>query len=422
MNKMQCYVAEDLLPEYVEGLCSEQTGRELEAHLQDCESCRKKMEEMRREEGDTEKRKAVGIHDIEPFRKIDRELKKNRLIKVAVIVLLIAVCGVFGVLTVGQIFPELDCPSYDTIMYRIRAKQIAQEFVSGDMREILRAGADGDVINFGMTGLKSDEHDAFFVDVADHLTELQQKVFKDKEVSVRVDGIYYGVEDYGQTTFATKYGYGAKVTVVVDGEVIDMQISFGNAWNRYLIYVNMDGFNCDNNIKEGTDLNQMAYQVGEMEKYLDYYVRSCLGFHQESVLTNTRISSQTSETLSTLSSSSGSEMYSYYFTKDCMNFGIDKEGGVSEYSQNVGNKLFNILKNCRSNRFELVDRKYNAEAKKYDATLYWRVIDLNGKECTMIKEFYFGMTGYEQVDDTETVYTDDGVDRELVNQMETVFD
>lgn len=38
---MKCYVIKDLLPEYEEGLCSEETRKEIEEHLADCEACRK---------------------------------------------------------------------------------------------------------------------------------------------------------------------------------------------------------------------------------------------------------------------------------------------------------------------------------------------------------------------------------------------
>ncbi len=33
-------------------------------------------------------------------------------------------CSVFGVLTTGQFFLELDCLGYGSLMYRLRAKEI----------------------------------------------------------------------------------------------------------------------------------------------------------------------------------------------------------------------------------------------------------------------------------------------------------
>ena len=36
---MKCYVVQDLLPEYVEGLCREETAKEIKQHLEGCEEC-----------------------------------------------------------------------------------------------------------------------------------------------------------------------------------------------------------------------------------------------------------------------------------------------------------------------------------------------------------------------------------------------
>ena len=47
MNKMECYVIGDLLPLYIDNACSEQTAKDVEAHLETCEKCRKLYGEMK---------------------------------------------------------------------------------------------------------------------------------------------------------------------------------------------------------------------------------------------------------------------------------------------------------------------------------------------------------------------------------------
>lgn len=46
MKKVECYIVCDLLPLYIDSACSEQTSKDVEAHLQSCDDCRKLYGEM----------------------------------------------------------------------------------------------------------------------------------------------------------------------------------------------------------------------------------------------------------------------------------------------------------------------------------------------------------------------------------------
>lgn len=46
MNKIECYIVCDLLPLYIDNVCSKQTAKDVEAHLQTCKDCKKLYEEM----------------------------------------------------------------------------------------------------------------------------------------------------------------------------------------------------------------------------------------------------------------------------------------------------------------------------------------------------------------------------------------
>ncbi len=47
--KLECGIARDLLPLYVEGLCSEESQAALEQHLQECKGCQACYQRMRAE-------------------------------------------------------------------------------------------------------------------------------------------------------------------------------------------------------------------------------------------------------------------------------------------------------------------------------------------------------------------------------------
>ena len=46
MSKIPCEVIRDLLPSYIDELTSDVTNREIEAHVYECENCKKVLEQM----------------------------------------------------------------------------------------------------------------------------------------------------------------------------------------------------------------------------------------------------------------------------------------------------------------------------------------------------------------------------------------
>ena len=72
--KLSCNVTRDLLPLYHDGVCSEESGRLVEAHIKDCESCRAILNELRgeievpRQEPD----------DLGPLEQIGKNVKRDK--------------------------------------------------------------------------------------------------------------------------------------------------------------------------------------------------------------------------------------------------------------------------------------------------------------------------------------------------------
>lgn len=423
MGRIECHVIEDLFPSYLDDLCSPETTQQVEEHLKECGACRARLELMKQDSGGGGSKTPVGLQDIRPFRKISRKMKRNRVVKAAALLLLLIVCSVFGILTTGQFFPELDCPSYDSIMYRLRAKEIARGLVSGDedeIREVL-AGIGND---YG-SKLSDNERNELIHDVAGHLAE-NRTALEGAEQAIHVDEVSYCVDEYSGSEeepkpFGTEYAYyQVRLTVQCVNAEVYMSIHFYNR-NQYTIHL-QTGESGRELVTEGMDADSLEYQVVDIDKYLGYYLFSCFGQRIETRLLNGRISNQNAETRKEDHEFDGT-WYTYYLTEDCMKPGVEKEGAYcTEYSQQTAQRLYPIVSRCQSNQFQMTEQKYNEAEGKFDATLYWEITDLNGKKCMMTKAFYFGPFGYEPADDTETIFADEGFDRELVRGMEGVFD
>lgn len=72
MKRIDCEVIRDLLPLYVEDMASEASRRLVEDHLEECEDCRRELEEMRA--GDAEKKP---VYSAEPLRELRRKWKRQ---------------------------------------------------------------------------------------------------------------------------------------------------------------------------------------------------------------------------------------------------------------------------------------------------------------------------------------------------------
>ena len=84
---MKCEIIRDLLPSYVDGLTSEESNREIMAHVAECAPCKEILEQMQeevQEKAPKEKRK------INPFRKFNRRMRR------AVVMAVVICIGVGG--------------------------------------------------------------------------------------------------------------------------------------------------------------------------------------------------------------------------------------------------------------------------------------------------------------------------------------
>lgn len=82
-----CKIVEDLLPNYIDNLTSKETNEFIEAHLESCENCKKKLESMKSEiKLDAPKRDG---REVKFAKKINKRLKILRFIVIVIIIAII---------------------------------------------------------------------------------------------------------------------------------------------------------------------------------------------------------------------------------------------------------------------------------------------------------------------------------------------
>lgn len=92
MNKIECYIIEDLIPLYQEKLTSKQTNKAIEEHIESCENCRNKLHFM---ESTSEKQKQSSLIETEKSVDYLKKVKnRNRIIIAGILLLLILLSSI----------------------------------------------------------------------------------------------------------------------------------------------------------------------------------------------------------------------------------------------------------------------------------------------------------------------------------------
>lgn len=125
---MKCEIIKDLIPLSAEGLCSEESEKEIAEHIKTCENCR-----LIYEKAPETTSEALPIPDEkETFKKVSRTFRKLTLKSGITAVLLIAVLAVLGWLTYGQIAKYDGAVSFETIVQSFEVRKIAKYIADGD--------------------------------------------------------------------------------------------------------------------------------------------------------------------------------------------------------------------------------------------------------------------------------------------------
>lgn len=131
-NRMNCEVVKDLIPLYSEGLCSDTSRAAVKEHIAGCESCRKLLELSVKQEEAPHVPSEKNV-----FKKLSRRLKMNLAVMISLGVVLLAVLGVVGYLSVGQIVKGDCMVSFETIGQSIEAKKLAKLIADKNFEEYI---------------------------------------------------------------------------------------------------------------------------------------------------------------------------------------------------------------------------------------------------------------------------------------------
>lgn len=127
--KYTCKMIEDLIPLAAEGLCSEESRAAVEAHIAECESCRKLYQQPVGAAAPVN----VQPDETKTFKKVHRTLTKHKwLDRILLVITGLVVCTV-AVLFYGQITKKPGFVSFDTLLERQRVKKIARMIAEGDV-------------------------------------------------------------------------------------------------------------------------------------------------------------------------------------------------------------------------------------------------------------------------------------------------
>lgn len=226
-----CAMIADLIPLYAEGLCSEESRAAVEAHIAECEECRRLYEAVPQTAAPAN---AAMPDEAKVFKKVSRKMKKNKWLSYSLLGLLaVIICGI-GYLSCGQIVKKTGIQSFDTVFESIRMKKLAKEMGSGDFSNYVK------ILSYDPYGTHQ-----YTLGLASDMYEKAEKLLTDsfaetygdtKLKSVKVKSDYYDLLSMGYVMDAE--GFSSNVFPIVS----DVTLEFENGrYQEFFFYRGADG-------------------------------------------------------------------------------------------------------------------------------------------------------------------------------------
>lgn len=276
---MDCKIIKDLIPLYEEGLCSEESKAMIEEHIKDCENCRMLCEKM-----PVDSKSAPVPDEKETFKKVNRKMKKLTWKSGICGVLLLAILGVLGYLTFGQITKMDGLHSFETIIQSLEVRKMAKYIANKDFDSLVHEQGHGFV-----------EYILGSPSLIDDIKETDKKIFKEtyeKEfgnTKVKNISVY---SEYSQTGLS-KNSYSILNFVLMKYED-GREIKFGFIKESDGLYRLISGYPAEDNYSEfAYALNYFSYHKFYYnpydfrsgynyfrKEYSDSYIESRRSFHK----------------------------------------------------------------------------------------------------------------------------------------------
>ena len=216
---MKCEVVRDLLPMYIDDLCSEQTCQEIKEHMQHCQDCKNKLEEMNlpvETAIEEEEKKEVSI---EPMKKVKRKLKRKNM--TIGIIIMVSALLIGGISFLGYNQMNRKGISFEVVYEFLHFQYVGRRFAKGDLEPLLNnlaiPGDNNDFAYYAKNAYGRDE-DAYIKDTKEYIRQEYQKIFAGKELKLKyVESYYMGERSYGKNYFS--------VSMIFEGEDIEYAIT-----------------------------------------------------------------------------------------------------------------------------------------------------------------------------------------------------
>ena len=211
---MKCNIAKDLLPLYFDGLCCDETGKQLEAHMEECESCRRLKQSLeQQQEWDGEKQEWEKA--IAPLKKIRKKVRKKN----AAIVICVCMLLLFSVITVLLTYGQISRKglSFELIYDAVRFRNAGKQFADGNIEPLYKMLSNGYRLQneeSSVVRLAYPDSQTYDEDMKKAIMEKYHQYFEGKSL------VYKGIEEIGYKE-TTKMGGNRTLSVVLKFEGTD---------------------------------------------------------------------------------------------------------------------------------------------------------------------------------------------------------
>ncbi len=418
-----CSIVRDLFPNYIDDLCSEDSKKMVESHIQQCEECSQRLRamqskdlkesidfvEMRNQKSKKkrgEKEKNDKATELALFRGMKRVVWHRVVIMFLSIMVAISAIGFLLVVVLAQFHPEWDMEAINIRQIQMRklAKEKTKDFAEGNIEGFLEGYKNGLLNNYYHTN----DNEKVIRLVREKIEKIQEEEINGKEYSVKiVDTAWAGFAD-------SKPMYLVEVVL----ECGEYNILFDYCFFEDEIYE----VGCD--VKEGEEASiEVASTINWWCGYLSQDMYGTGDLPQD-----TLVALNLSETDKEKTESEKKEhcemRAALTFTKECTapKYGYRFfDGEYPDYLKQWGYRIYDFQKNHTLENIWVQNEGVDDNVNKELRTILWKFTDRHGKEGIMEKKFYYGPGGYEPVDDREKVYGE-GLSEETIAQLEGMFD
>ena len=423
---MNCKVVQDLLPNYVEELCSDETERFIQEHIGHCEKCRQVLAAMQTgktgEDAGQEQKvepeignldgilteqlqsEAEKENDIAILRAMKKVVWRRVWIMLFSIMIAILAVGFLVVLVLAQFHPEWEIFNYEQHRMKQTAEEATKAFSEGNIDVFLDGIQNGRNQNY----LNNQNISATYEITKKHIQKIYDEYFKGKVCDVESCGsgwVAYNDADEMYT--------------------VQMKLSC----EKYTLGISYEFFDEDTYLVSCfEDDGESEYaEIGEMlDAWCGYLAQTVYAeddMWEEAM--NRILLAQTKEGIDEKAKKRQCRaLILNVFAEDCFDV-VGRYSAFGEDASDTREKWIDRLDEfCQSHSIQKIWTEADGvdeKAQKELRTIIWKFTDSQGREGVMMKEFYYGPAGYEPVDGKEKIYGDD-LSGNTVEQLEQLFD